>query len=200
MDPATPSSSAVLPLRQHDAQDLKISSLITQAPRTSTSFPFSPTNWFRAFCSCFRGQSVETEMECKSRDDPLLPPLKKKGKKTLVLDLDETLVHSGFKQEPQTKVIVPVNLDGKVVLVYVNVRPGVDEFLSRSAELYEVVVFTASLAKYADPLLDKIDTFSRISSRLFRESCLLQNGTYVKDLSRLGRDLKDVLIVDVRDR
>ena len=201
MDPAAGSKTgAELPLREHDAQNLKIESLITQVKRPSTQFPFSAPSWIRAFCSCFRGHGIEPEMECKSKDEPLLPPSRVPGKKTLVLDLDETLVHSGFKQEPQTKLVVPVNLDGKIVMVYVNVRPGVQEFLDRAAEMYEVIVFTASLAKYADPLLDKVDVYSRVSGRLFRESCLLQNGTYVKDLSRLGRDLKDVLIIDVSRR
>jgi len=119
------------------------------------------------------------------------------GKKTLVLDLDETLVHSSFAQEPQTKIALSLSIEGRNINIYVNIRPGVPEFLERAAEMYEVVVFTASLAKYADPLLDQIDPRGLISARIFRESCIFTQGNYIKDLSLLGRDLKQVLIVDV---
>jgi Dullard-like phosphatase family protein len=75
-------------------------------------------------------------------------------------------------------------------------RPGVKEFLERMRDLYEIVIFTASLSLYADPLLDMIDPSGCATYRLFRDHCTLCNNTFVKDLSILGRDLKDVLIVD----
>jgi RNA polymerase II subunit A small phosphatase-like protein len=68
--------------------------------------------------------------------------------------------------------------------------------MRQMGELYEIVVFTASLAKYADPVLDKLDIHGVVTHRLFRESCLNHMGNYVKDLSQLGRDLKDVIIID----
>jgi RNA polymerase II subunit A small phosphatase-like protein len=43
--------------------------------------------------------------------------------------------------------VVPVEIDGTVHQVYVLKRPYVDEFLQRMGELYECVLFTASLAK-----------------------------------------------------
>lgn len=80
--------------------------------------------------------------------------------------------------------------------IYVVKRPGVKEFLEHMKGLYEVIIFTASLSLYADPLLDLIDTSGCISYRLFRDHCTLYNNTFVKDLSVLGRDLKNVIIVD----
>jgi len=62
--------------------------------------------------------------------------------------------------------------------------------------LYEVVVYTASLSKYADPLLDTLDKLRIMPHRLFREACIQYNGSYVKDLRRLGRNIKDIIIVD----
>jgi len=103
---------------------------------------------------------------------PLLPPLyaAHKGRKCLVLDLDETLVHSSFKVRfgaflsafvvsmhmtdafasqliPQADYVVPVEIEWQWHNVYVIKRPGVDSFLKRMGELYEVVIFTASLSK-----------------------------------------------------
>ncbi|OJT10270.1 hypothetical protein TRAPUB_13224 [Trametes pubescens] len=129
---------------------------------------------------------------------PLLPPLSPKhaGRKCLVLDLDETLVHSSFKAISQADYVVPVEIEYHWHNVYVIKRPGVDNFLKKMGEIYEVVVFTASLSKYADPVLDKLDIHRVVSHRLFRESCYNHRGNYVKDLSQLGRPIADTIIID----
>ena len=80
--------------------------------------------------------------------------------------------------------------------VYVMKRPGVDEFLLEMAKHYEIVIYTASLNKYADPLLDLLDPHRVIRYRLFRESCAYFEGNYVKDLSLLDRDLSKTIIID----
>ncbi|XP_060684209.1 carboxy-terminal domain RNA polymerase II polypeptide A small phosphatase 1-like isoform X3 [Hemiscyllium ocellatum] len=92
--------------------------------------------------------------------------------------------------------IIPVEIDGNVHQVYVLKRPYVDEFLRRMGELFECVLFTASLSKYADPVADLLDKWGAFRARLFRESCVFHQGNYVKDLSRLGRDLNNLVIVD----
>ncbi|XP_016051670.1 PREDICTED: CTD small phosphatase-like protein isoform X2 [Miniopterus natalensis] len=137
------------------------------------------------------------------------------GKKCVVIDLDETLVHSSFKEPRHASTsselffpiiktlpisnadfIVPVEIDGTIHQVYVLKRPHVDEFLQRMGQLFECVLFTASLAKYADPVADLLDRWGVFRARLFRESCVFHRGNYVKDLSRLGRELSKVIIVD----
>lgn len=75
-------------------------------------------------------------------------------------------------------------------------RPGVQEFLERMSKLYEIVIFTASLSLYADPLMDVIDPSHHATYRLFRDHCTAYNNLFVKDLSALGRDLKRLMIVD----
>ena len=72
-----------------------------------------------------------------------------RGKKTLVLDLDETLVHSSFKPIPNPDYIIPVEIEGKIVDVYVLKRPWLDHFMAAIAGRFEIVIFTASLSKYA---------------------------------------------------
>lgn len=112
----------------------------------------------------------------------LLPPIQSqfKGRKCLVLDLDETLVHSSFKILNQADFTIPVEIEGQYHNVYVIKRPGVDAFMKRVGELYEVVVFTASVSKYGDPLLDQLDIHHVVHHRLFRESCYNHQGNYVK--------------------
>ncbi|XP_020285342.1 carboxy-terminal domain RNA polymerase II polypeptide A small phosphatase 1 [Pseudomyrmex gracilis] len=128
----------------------------------------------------------------------LLPPVRHQDmhKKCMVIDLDETLVHSSFKPINNADFVVPVEIDGTVHQVYVLKRPYVDEFLQRMGELYECVLFTASLAKYADPVADLLDRWGVFRARLFRESCVFHRGNYVKDLNKLGRDLQHIIIVD----
>jgi len=130
----------------------------------------------------------------KSLLGPLPPECK--GQKTLVLDLDETLVHSSFRPVPGPDFIISIELDGVTHRVYVQKRPGVDQFLEEVASKFEVVVFTASLDKYANPLLDILDPKGFVKVRLFREACVQHYGNYVKDLSLLGRRLQDTLILD----
>ncbi|KMU85546.1 phosphoprotein phosphatase [Coccidioides immitis H538.4] len=135
----------------------------------------------------------------------LLPPIEPhlKNRKCLVLDLDETLVHSSFKVIYAPFMIldkadftIPVEIEGQYHNIYVIKRPGVDQFMKRVGELYEVVVFTASVSKYGDPLLDQLDIHKVVHHRLFRDSCYNHQGNYVKDLSQVGRDLKDTIIID----
>lgn len=127
----------------------------------------------------------------------LLPPKEKGDEKIcMVIDLDETLVHSSFKPINNPDFVVPVEIDGTSHRVYVLKRPHVEEFLKRVGRLYECVLFTASLSKYADPVADLLDKDKVFKKRLFRESCAFYRGNYVKDLGRLGRDLNRVIIVD----
>lgn len=128
----------------------------------------------------------------------LLPPQAKDhtGRICLALDLDETLVHSSFKPVPNPDFVVPIEIDGERHQVYVLKRPYVDQFLAAVAPLFEVVLFTASLSKYADPVTDLLDPNRVCRHRLFRQHCVFHRGSYVKDLSRLGRDLARTVIVD----
>eukprot|EP01025_Chloroclados_australasicus_P044032 TRINITY_DN4742_c0_g1_i1.p2 TRINITY_DN4742_c0_g1~~TRINITY_DN4742_c0_g1_i1.p2 ORF type:complete len:336 (-),score=49.21 TRINITY_DN4742_c0_g1_i1:3295-4302(-) len=139
----------------------------------------------------------EGEGEGSTQPD-LLGPMKEeyRDRKTLVLDLDETLVHSSFKPVENPDYVIPVEVEGALTDVYVLRRPHLDHFMEQVCSEFEVVIFTASLRKYADPLLDEMDEHNRIDWRLFRESCVHYQGSYVKDLSRLGRELRNVLIVD----
>lgn len=92
--------------------------------------------------------------------------------------------------------VLPVEIDGSVCEVFVLKRPGVDRFLKELSKYYELMIYTASLEKYADPLLDWLDPERLIAYRLFREHCTYYNGIFVKDLNRIDRPLKDCIIID----
>jgi len=165
-------------------------------PKKKPSFIF---RWVSAMCSCFGPEEIEfRSLNCDASCEVLLPPQSPRfnGMKTLVLDLDETLVHSSFKPTSSVDMIVPFEIEGKDHCVFVGKRPGVDQFLAHIAHKFEVVIFTASVSKYADPLIDKLDSYSVVSSRLFRESCVQHGGSYVKDLTKLGRELSQTMIID----
>ena len=80
--------------------------------------------------------------------------------------------------------------------IFVQKRPGVDKFLKEMSQYYEVVIFTASLSKYADPLMNQMDTQGICTMRLFREHCTYLNGVFTKDMSKIGRNMKDAMILD----
>ena len=119
------------------------------------------------------------------------------NKKTLLLDLDETLVHSSFKPYP---VISDINfniyLQNNSLKVNVLVRPYVQEFLEKMSKLYEIIIFTASVPQYANPLLDILDKNRYIIHRLYRQHCITLYGLFIKDLRTIGRDLKNTIILD----
>ena len=108
----------------------------------------------------------------------------KKDKKkvfTLVLDLDETII--SYKKDK--RIFIP--------------RPGLNQFLTEISKLYEIILFTSAKQEYADPIIDLIDKDKIFfEKRLYRQHALLLNDTFVKDLTKLGRDLSKIIILDNR--
>ncbi|KAM5587779.1 hypothetical protein ABKV19_006296 [Rosa sericea] len=128
----------------------------------------------------------------------ILPEEASKSKPvTLVLDLDETLVHSTLEHCDDADFTFTVFFNMKEHMVYVKQRPYLQTFLERVAEMFEVVIFTASQSIYAKQLLDILDPYRKfISRRVYRESCIFADGSYTKDLTVLGVDLAKVAIID----
>ncbi|ESQ39788.1 hypothetical protein EUTSA_v10000883mg [Eutrema salsugineum] len=116
---------------------------------------------------------------------------------TLVLDLDETLVHSTLESCNVADFSFRVFFNMQENTVYVKQRPHLYRFLERVVELFHVVIFTASHSIYASQLLDILDPDGKfISQRFYRDSCILSEGIYTKDLTVLGLDLAKVAIID----
>lgn len=125
-------------------------------------------------------------------------PLSKRGLKTLVLDLDETLVRSQFVEQGPYDIELPVKMDDREYRIFVKVRPGTMPFLQEMSKHYEIVIFTASLSKYANPLMDLLDPQTLCTSRLFREHCrfIEAERCYTKDMTLIGRRMEDIILID----
>ncbi|KAH8345037.1 hypothetical protein KR059_001448, partial [Drosophila kikkawai] len=137
------------------------------------------------------------------RDVPLSPisngRLKAVGRKTLVLDLDETLIHSGAVSQAVPDFIVNVNIGGgtaKTIPIRVFKRPHVDFFLGLVSKWYDLVIYTASLEHYADQVVDHLDGGrGMLSHRLYRQHCC-PDRHLSKDLKRIGKDMGSIFILD----
>ncbi|XP_047044045.1 CTD small phosphatase-like protein 2 [Lolium rigidum] len=125
-------------------------------------------------------------------DVPILPP---KKNITLVLDIDGTLIHSSMRDEGADFSFILLR-GTEESTVYVKKRPYVDAFLKKVAEMFDIVVFTASISSYADQLLDILDPGRLISRRYYRDSCLSLGGKYLKDLTIIEANLMKVAIID----
>ena len=116
------------------------------------------------------------------------PFLKFPSKKeyTLILDLDETMIC--FKCSPEQKNVGNIHI-----------RPGLEIFLEIIKEFYEIIIFTVGTRDYANLILDLIEKKNNtkfFDGRLYREHATKIGNKYIKDLSKIGRDLSKVLIVD----
>jgi len=115
-----------------------------------------------------------------------VPYLKNKCPKkfSLVLDLDETLI--SFKLEP-----------GDENKGTIRFRPYLDSFLQKVREKYEIIVFTSGTKDYADPLEDAIEQEENyFDARLYRQHTVVYGKDIVKDISRIGRPLDKICIVE----
>ncbi|KAK7373161.1 hypothetical protein VNO80_06559 [Phaseolus coccineus] len=118
-----------------------------------------------------------------------------KKKNTLVLDLDETLVHSSLEKCDADFTFQIIT--NRVLTVYVRKRPFLQEFLTKASDMFEVIIFTASQNPYAAKVLDVLDPNNKLfARRMYRESCTWKDHRCVKDLTVLGIDLAKVFIID----
>ena len=150
----------------------------------------------------FKDQKIEENLSNKinnfhSRNNsPIksyLPSIKKGFKYTLVLDLDETLIY--FKKE---NFMDNFNFDIKYLqknrLIF---RPGLLEFLHQMKQIYELVLFSLGTKEYVDAVLNIIEKNEKFFDHvLYRQHAIFEKGDFVKNLGLLGRDLKNVIIVD----
>eukprot|EP00884_Botryococcus_braunii_P014271 jgi/Botrbrau1/22845/Bobra.0065s0004.1 len=163
----------------------QVATMVQETKKAENSFPGS-TVWVPVM-EWYVDQRHKLESEVKKYSDPpsdrLLPDLPPQARsivRTLVLDLDDLLVHSDWTRGRGWRTFK---------------RPGAEDFLRQMAQYYELVVYTSQLPTYADPILDRLDPNRYIQYRLYRDSTQYTNGRHVRDLSKLNRDLAKVLFI-----
>lgn len=121
------------------------------------------------------------------------------GLKTVVFDLDETLIHCVDDPSEPADVHLPVTFpNGDIVEAGINIRPYALEALKAVNKEFEVVVFTASHSCYANVVLDYLDpSHTLIHHRFYREHCIFTDSVYIKDLRIFAnRRLQDIVLID----
>lgn len=134
----------------------------------------------------------------------VVPPREDATKPTLFLDIDETLLHSTFNPDKEKKYDFDfwVDIDGEMRHCFGDKRPGVEEFLQKASQRWELVAWTASIAAYANKVLNILDPDGVLFWRLFRDSCVsiaspkTKARVYAKDLSIAGRTRTRSLLLD----
>ncbi|OMJ95454.1 hypothetical protein SteCoe_1222 [Stentor coeruleus] len=124
----------------------------------------------------------------------LIKPPGYENKKTLILDLDETLVHA--EDNPiNCHVCLKIPIKGQIGL---NLRPYCFDLLKFASKEFEVIIFTASQKSYADAIIDHLDPLHLfVHHRLYREHCTANHEHYIKNIERIAdRNIKDIIIVD----
>lgn len=135
----------------------------------------------KIFNKPFNEKGVVKKEEPLSQSHNVIESEKLDKKYTLVLDLDETLVHYQEKDS-----------EGQILF-----RPYLEEFLEGVSYYYEIYVFTASLQQYADFILNHLDPDKNLFIyRFYRQDLTSHPFGEVKDLQILGKDLSKVIIID----
>ena len=157
-----------------------------------------------------KNQKTQNKRKSNSSSPLKIPikPIKKQNIKTqktkqklLVVDLDETLVHTSFDYIENPNLIITIDLEDENNQInkcnlYINIRPGAKEFIEELSYYYEIIIFTASSEKYANTIMNIIDIKNKVSHKMFRDDCTILGDVYIKDLNKIGRELKDIVIID----
>lgn len=126
-------------------------------------------------------------------DTSFHPPNPIEGKKTLILDMDETLIHSA-DDPPDDKEISYFPVGDPIFYVYK--RPGLDKFLKFCCRKFDTFIFTSGEREYAEPILNHICPFIDDNHRLYRDLCETNTGKVKKNLSIFQRPKKDLILID----
>ena len=139
--------------------------------------------------------SSTNDLKVVNRPSYFLPPINKKYKYTLILDLDETLIYL------KNKINISNNdkfLNNPFSSSILTLRPGLIDFLKKMKQIYELIIFSSGTLDYIMPILKIIEKKGKFFEYILyrKHISLLKNGEYYKDLSLLNRNLKNVIIVD----
>ena len=145
--------------------------------------------------------------ELKNMSVKIPQPRKKVTNKTLIVDLDNTLVYAmspkmfsikRISDEIDVRSVSYVDSSKKTLVeLKVLIRKYALDMLKELSEFYEIIVFTGANKEYADAIINEIDPANTlIDYRIYRDSCIRINNSYIKDLRILNRDKYSTIILD----
>lgn len=126
-------------------------------------------------------------------------------KKTLVLDLDDTLIHSFLEpilnSDFQLNIDIYDNIkDREINKIYIKKRPGLDIFLNELSKYYKIYIFSASPGDYVSRVIKEIDKNKIIKKYFYKDDCITMPEVgfdiYLKDLTIISNDLSNIIILD----
>lgn len=120
------------------------------------------------------------------------------SKKLILIDLDETLIHSDIDLKFKThSIYLKIKTkEGIKLSIPINVRPFAIEFIELISQYYDIAIFTASTKDYADPIIDYLDKKNCIKYRFYREHCISYKTFQFKILEIFDRPLHEVVIIE----
>ncbi|CAD8200110.1 unnamed protein product [Paramecium octaurelia] len=143
----------------------------------------------------------KSEIDIKQIEDKKLhiPQARnKKYNKTIIFDMDETLMHCNEDENDKCQFKIPIEFeDGERIVAGINIRNFAKEIIQKLSEVCEVMVFTASQDIYANQVINILDPHNNLGHRIFRDNCIsLDDNHLIKHLGVLNRDLRNVVIID----
>ena len=76
-------------------------------------------------------------------------------------------------------------------------RPGIFSFLNAVKPLYELVAFSSETKEFSDVILNEIEKNKKFFDfKLYKDHCTLYKNRFVKDITKLGRDIRKIIVVD----
>ena len=132
--------------------------------------------------------------------------INKKEKAILVLDLDETLIHSFLEPIEKPDFVLNIKIyddinDKECNNIYIKKRPGLDYFINELSKFYKIYIFSSSPEDYVTNVVEKIDKKKIISGLFSNDDCLTIPGAehfkvYIKDLKIFKKDLSRIVMID----
>lgn len=156
---------------------------------------------------------IEDIVKKNKTKEPLLPPQdpKVKGRKTVVVEMDETILYTFYPDEHEAYLLAPsrdydyyAELPEHNTFLSIYLRNNFKEFLSYLQENFEPILFCNGEKVYVDRVMDLVDKDHVFKHRIYQEGCdqivdkdenLME---FTKDLNRLNRDLSQVILIDAR--
>jgi len=146
-----------------------------------------------------RGASSSNEQNSTDlqSEDRAFEKIYQREKQTLVLDLDETLVHTEPEVPKRKFFPITVEKNGQIAILYVVPRPGLLKFMTKMSEIYNICIYTCGNETYANKVAIATGINKFIYAIYSRNYCKkLEGSLYQKDLWSLGFNPQETIFVD----